>query len=139
MYVKGESISLAEGPTKYLAKKVYEMAGLGPEDVDVVQLHDAFSPGEIWTLEDLGFCSKGDGGPFVWEGNTEIGGKIPVNTDGGLVSCGHPLGATGGRMIAELCWQLRETAGARQVSGKPKVALLHNQGLGGTNVMMFKM
>jgi acetyl-CoA acetyltransferase len=75
----------------------------------------------------------------VWEGNTEIGGKIPINTDGGLTSCGHPIGATGGRMIAELCWQLRGTAGERQVPGNPKVALLHNQGLGGTNVMMFKM
>jgi len=139
MYVKGESVSLAEGPTKYLARKVYEMSGLAPEDVDVSQVHDAFSPGEIFIVEDLGFCPKGDGGPFVWEGNTEIGGKIPVNTDGGLVSCGHPLGATGGRMIAELCWQLRGTAGPRQVPGKPKVALLHNQGLGGTNVMMFKM
>ncbi|MBE0414962.1 MAG: thiolase family protein [Dehalococcoidia bacterium] len=138
IYEKGEPM-LAEGPTELLGKKVYEMSGLGPKDVDVAQVHDAFSPGEIFAIEELGFCPKGEGGPFVWGGNTEINGKIPVNTDGGLVSCGHPIGATGGRMIAELSWQLRGMAGPRQVSGNPKVALLHNQGLGGTNVMIFKM
>ena len=136
VYEKGGM--LAEGPTEMLGHKVYDMSELGPKDIDVMQVHDAFSPGEIFTLEELGFCPKGEGGPFVWEGNTEIKGKIPVNTDGGLVSCGHPIGATGGRMIAELSWQLRGLAGERQVKN-PKVALLHNQGLGGTNVMMFKM
>ena len=140
MYVKGESAGgMAEGPTAYLGKKVYEMSGIGPEEVKVAQMHDAFTPGELFTTEELGLCPHGEGGPFVWEGNTEIGGKIPINTDGGLTSCGHPIGATGGRMIAELCWQLRGTAGERQVPGNPQVALLHNQGLGGTNVMMFKM
>ncbi|MBN1614207.1 MAG: thiolase family protein [Deltaproteobacteria bacterium] len=139
MYVKGREEGLAEGPTEFLGEKVYEMSGLGPEDVDVAQVHDAFSPGEIFTLEELGFCPQGEGGRFVWEGHTEIGGKIPVNTDGGLVSCGHPIGATGGRMIAELSWQLRGMAGARQIPGKPKVAMIHNQGLGGTNVMMLTL
>ena len=139
MYVRGEPITMAEGPTEYLGKKVYDMSGIGPEDVNVAQMHDAFSPGEIFTLEELGFCAHGNGGPFVWEGNTEIGGKIPINTDGGLVSCGHPIGATGGRMIAELSWQLRGMAGEREVPGNPKVALLHNQGLGGTNIMMLKI
>jgi acetyl-CoA acyltransferase len=139
MYVKGEAAGLAEGPTEFLGKQVYEMSGLGSQDVKVAQMHDAFSPGEIFALEQLGFCPHGEGGSFVWEGKTEIGGKIPVNTDGGLVSCGHPVGATGGRMIAELCWQIRGTAGQRQVPGNPSVGLLHNQGLGGTNVMMFKM
>lgn len=129
---------LTEGPTEMLGEKVYHMSDLGPDDVDVMQVHDAFSPGELFTVEELGFCPKGEGGPFIWEGNTEINGKIPVNTDGGLVSCGHPIGATGGRMIAELSWQLRGMAGERQVKDA-KVALLHNQGLGGTNVMMFKM
>jgi acetyl-CoA acetyltransferase len=139
-YVKGEIMAgFAEGPTAYLGQKVYEMSGIGPKDVKVAQMHDAFTPGELFTTEELGLCPHGEGGPFVWEGNTEIGGKIPINTDGGLTGCGHPIGATGGRMIAELCWQLRGTAGQRQVPGNPKVALLHNQGLGGTNVMMFKM
>ena len=137
MYVRGEP-TLSEGPTEMLGKKAYQMAGVGPEDIDVAQVHDAFSPGEIFAMEELGFCAKGEGGPFVWEGNTEINGKIPVNTDGGLVSCAHPIGATGGRMIAELSWQLRGLAGPRQVKD-PKVTLLHNQGLGGTNVMIFTM
>lgn len=139
MYVKGEAAGLGEGPTEYLGKKVYAMSGIGPEEVKVMQMHDAFSPGEIFTLEELGLCPHGEGGRFVWEGNTEIEGKVPVNTDGGLVSCGHPIGATGGRMIAELSWQLRGMAGERQVPGNPKAALLHNQGLGGTNVMMLKV
>lgn len=137
VYEKGEPM-LAEGPSEMLGKKVYEMSGLGPKDVDVAQVHDAFSPGEIFTVEELGFCPKGEGGPFTWEGNTEINGKIPVNTDGGLVSCGHPIGATGGRMIAELSWQLRGLAGQRQVKDH-KVAMMHNQGLGGTTMLIFKM
>lgn len=137
VYSKDEP-GLSDSPVDLLGKKVYEMAGLGPEDVSVAQVHDAFSPGEIFVVEDLGFCPVGEGGPFVWEGNTEISGKIPVNTDGGLVSCGHPIGATGGRMIAELAWQLRGQAGPRQVK-EPKAAMLHNEGVGGANVMMFKV
>ncbi len=129
---------LSEADEELLAQKAYEVADLGPEDVDVAQVHDAFSPAEVFAVEDLGLCPRGQGGPFVGEGNTEITGKIPVNTDGGLVSCGHPIGATGGRMIAELVWQLRGQAGPRQVKD-PKVALLHNEGVGGANVMIFKV
>jgi acetyl-CoA acetyltransferase len=136
MYKDGE-VDIMEGPTAMLGQKCYDKAGVGPEDIDVAQVHDAFSPGEIFTIEDLRFCPKGEGGPFVWEGNTEITGKIPVNTDGGLLSRGHPLGATGGAMIAELTWQLRGQAGARQVEGA-KTALLENAGVGGLNVMIFQ-
>jgi len=138
MYVKGKPNNpLPEAPNEYLAKKVYEMSGIEPNDVKILQLHDAFSAAEVFLLEELGFCLHGEGGLFVWEGKTEINGKVPTNTDGGLISCGHPIGATGGRMIAELCWQLRGAAGKRQVPGNPDVAMLHNQGLGGGNVMMF--
>ena len=138
MYEEGKPNNpLPEAPNEHLAKKVYERSGVGPEDVKVLQVHDAFSAAEIFLLEELGFCPHGEGGPFVWEGNTEITGKIPVNTDGGMIGCGHPIGATGGRMIAELYWQLRGRAGKRQVPGDPGVAMLHNQGLGGGNVMMF--
>ena len=137
MYTKGEVSPLLEGPIEMLAQNVYKMAGVGPQDVNVVQLHDAFSPGEVLIIEQLGFCPIGEGGPFVWECNTEIGGKLPVNTDGGLVSCGHPIGATGGRMIFELVSQLRGMAGPRQVKD-PKVAMLENAGLGGVTVEMFK-
>jgi len=128
---------LSEGPTEVLAKKVYERAGVGPEDVNLAQVHDAFTPGEVLTVEKLGFCKPGEGGPFVWEGNTEITGSKPVNTDGGLLSRGHPMGATGGAMIAEITRQLRGQAGERQVAD-PKVGILHNAGIGGVNVMIFQ-
>lgn len=128
---------LSEGPTDIIARKCYEKTGVGPEDIDVAQVHDAFTPGEVLGIEHLGLVPKGEGGPFVWEGGTEITGKMPVNTDGGLLSRGHPLGATGGAMIAELTWQLRGQAGPRQVEGA-KTALLHNAGLGGVNVMLFQ-
>ena len=138
MYVKGE-LTEPEGSPEYLSKKVYEESGIGPQDVKVVQTHDAFTPGEIFILEELGLCPRGESGPYVWEGNTEIGGKTPVNTDGGLVGAGHPVGATGGRMIAEIYWQLKGTAGQRQVPKNPKVGLIQNQGLGGMNIMMFNI
>jgi acetyl-CoA acetyltransferase len=129
---------LSEGPTALLAPKVYEAAGFGPADVDVCQVHDAFSPGEILTIEELGFVKPGEGGPFVWEGGTEINGKIPVNTDGGLLSRGHPMGATGGAMIAEIVRQLRGQAGPRQVANA-KVGLVQNAGIGGVNVIGFQV
>jgi acetyl-CoA acetyltransferase len=137
IYSRDEA-ELSEGPTEVLAKKVYEQAGVGPEDVKVAQVHDAFTPGEVLTVEKLGFCKPGEGGPFVWEGNTEITGSKPVNTDGGLLSRGHPMGASGGAMIAEITRQLREQGGARQVPNSPKVGILHNAGLGGVNVMIFE-
>ena len=132
-----EDTALGEGPTALLAQKVYEAAGSGPGDVDVCQVHDAFSPGEILTIEELGFVKEGEGGPFVWEGGTEITGRIPVNTDGGLLSRGHPMGATGGAMITEVVRQLRGQAGERQVA-EAKVGLVQNAGIGGVNVMAFQ-
>ncbi|MFQ5381453.1 MAG: thiolase family protein [Dehalococcoidia bacterium] len=134
IYQRGEAAQ-DEGSTAVLARQAYTKAGIGPEDVDVVQLHDAFTPGEIMTIEELGLCPVGEGGPFVWEGETAIGGRVPVNTDGGLNSRGHPMGATGGAMLTELTRQLREEAGPRQVEGA-KVALLQNAGIGGMNVMV---
>ncbi|MDO8614866.1 MAG: thiolase family protein [Dehalococcoidia bacterium] len=135
-YVRGEP-ELSEGPNAVLARKAYDKAGLGPRDVDVAQVHDAFSPGEVFLAEELGFCPVGEGGPFVWEGNTEITGRIPINTDGGLLSRGHPIGATGGAMITELTLQLRGLAGPRQVEGA-RTALMHNAGIGGVNVIVLK-
>src|SRR3990170_3827619 len=136
-YVRGEA-ELSEGPNTVLARQAYERAGLGPDDVNVAQVHDAFSPGEVFLAEELGFCPRGEGGPFIWEGNTEITGRIPINTDGGLLSRGHPIGATGGAMITELTLQLRGQAGPRQVKGA-KTALMHNAGIGGVNVIAFKV
>jgi acetyl-CoA C-acetyltransferase len=113
------------------------MAGVGPKDIDVLQIHDPFSPAEVMLLESLGFCPKGEGGHWVWEGKTEITGEIPINTDGGLVARGHPMGATGIAQIAEIVWQLREQAGPRQVANA-KVGMCHNVGAGFCNIHIFK-
>ncbi len=109
------------------AAAAYEMAGLGPEDIDLAEVHDCFSVAEIVHYEDLGFCRKGEGGRFIEEGHSGIGGKIPVNTSGGLLSKGHVIGATGISQIIELVRQLRGQAGERQVEGA-RVALQHNGG-----------
>ena len=121
-----------------LSKEAYEKAGIGPEDIDVAQLHDAFSSAEILVPESLGFIPTGEGGRWIEEGKTEIGGKIPINTDGGLVSRGHPVGATGLAQAAEIIRQLRGEAGARQIPGKPKVGLCHNAGIGGSTITILK-
>jgi benzoylsuccinyl-CoA thiolase BbsB subunit len=110
--------------TANVAKKAYEMAHVGPEDIDLCELHDAFAINELLHYEELGFCSRGEGGILIEKGETEIGGKIPVNTSGGLLSKGHPLGATGVAQIAEIVWQLRGKAGKRQVKN-PKIGLAH--------------
>jgi acetyl-CoA acetyltransferase len=105
--------------------EAYEMAGCGAEDLDVIELHDCFSIAEICHYENLGLCPKGEGGRLVDEGATEIGGRIPVNTSGGLLSRGDPTGATGVGQVVEIVWQLRGEAGKRQVPDA-KVGLTHN-------------
>ncbi|HOO70978.1 MAG TPA: thiolase family protein [Spirochaetota bacterium] len=105
----------------------YETAGIGPEDVDVAEVHDATAFGELRASEDLGFCPMGEGGVFAEQGHTAIGGKLPINPSGGLESKGHPVGATGAGQIAELVWHLRGEAGARQVEGA-RIALAENGG-----------
>ena len=117
------------------ARKVYEQSGFGPEDVDVVELHDCFSAAnELITYEALGLCPEGQAGKYVDDEAFTYGGKVVVNPSGGLISKGHPLGATGLAQCAELNWQLRGEAEKRQVDGA-KVALQHNLGLGGAAVV----
>jgi acetyl-CoA acyltransferase len=116
------------------ARKVYEQAGIGPEDIDVIELHDCFSANELLTYEALGLCADGEGGKLVDAGDTTYGGRWVVNPSGGLISKGHPLGATGLAQCSELTWQLRGTADARQVDGA-RIALQHNIGLGGAVVV----
>jgi sterol carrier protein 2 len=116
------------------ARSVYEQSGLGPENVDVVELHDCFSCNELITYEALGLCPEGKGGQFVDEGAQTYGGRVVVNPSGGLISKGHPLGATGLAQCSELNWQLRGEAEKRQVEGA-KVGLQHNIGLGGAAVV----
>jgi acetyl-CoA acetyltransferase len=119
---------------KAAAKKVYEQAGLGPDDVDVVELHDCFTANELLTYEALGLCKEGEAEKFIWDGDNTYGGKFVTNPSGGLLSKGHPLGATGLAQCTELVWHLRGTAEQRQVEGA-KVALQHNLGLGGACVV----
>lgn len=116
-----------------LAKKAYEKAGVGPEDVDVAELHDATAAGELYASEELGFCPEGQGGPFAEAGHTTLGGKLPINVSGGLECQGHPIGATGIRQVVELYLHLTEKAGDRQVKGA-KIGLAQNAGgiVGGT-------
>jgi acetyl-CoA acetyltransferase len=120
--------------TQQAAERAYEQSGLGPENVSVVELHDCFSTNELITYEALGLCQPGKGGELIDSGAVTYGGKWVVNPSGGLISKGHPLGATGLAQCAELNWQLRGLSEKRQVSGA-KVGLQHNLGLGGAAVV----
>uniref|UniRef100_A0A667YQC9 Sterol carrier protein 2 n=1 Tax=Myripristis murdjan TaxID=586833 RepID=A0A667YQC9_9TELE len=120
--------------SRLAAKKCFEASGLKPRNVDVVELHDCFSANELITYEALGLCPEGQAGELIDRGDNTYGGKFVVNPSGGLISKGHPLGATGLAQCAELCWQLRGQADRRQVPGA-KVALQHNIGLGGAVVV----
>lgn len=114
------------------ARQAYEKAGLGPEDVDAIELHDAFATSELIHYEEMGLCKEGEGGRLIDEGVVELGGRIPVNPSGGLLAKGHPLGATGIAQIVEIVWQLRGNCGARQVAGA-KVGLTEAAGTNGVN------
>lgn len=117
----------ADDPVAVAVSKAYELAGLGPADVDVVELHDAAAPAELIMYETLGLCSPGEGPRLLASGDTAITGRIPVNPSGGLVGKGHPVGATGVAQIVELVEQLRKRAGDRQVP-RARVALAENGG-----------
>lgn len=120
------------------SQTAYEMAGITPEDVDVAEVHDCFTIAEIMAYEDLGFCEKGEGGKLIEEEQTYMGGKYPVNIDGGLLSKGHPVGATGGSQVNTIFKQLRGEGGRIQVEGA-ETGLVHNIGGIGTyaNVIIF--
>ena len=115
--------------TRKAAKEAYEMAGIGPEDVDLIELHDCFATAEILHYGNLGICKDEDAGRMVDEGHVALGGRIPVNVSGGLLSKGHPLGATGIANIYEVSTHLRGEAGGRQVKGA-KLGMTHVIGLG---------
>lgn len=115
--------------TRVAAKEAYEKAGIGPEDLSQVELHDCFATAELLHYENLGLCADGEAGKLIDEGATYVGGRIPVNASGGLLSKGHPLGATGVANIVEIVWHLRGQAGQRQVENS-KVGLAHVIGLG---------
>ena len=124
VFVRDDPTSI-DAYTVKASKEAYEMAGCGPEDLDVVELHDCFSIAEICHYENLGLCPKGEGGRLLDEGATTLGGRIPVNPSGGLLSRGDPTGATGLAQVVEIVWQLRGEAGKRQVPGA-RLGLTHN-------------
>ncbi len=135
--VKVEAAGLSSGydysrgdeaePPREGARAIYEASGLGPEELDCVELHDASAISEIMYYEYIGLCAAGEGGALVESGATSLGGRVPVNTSGGLMRKGHPVGATGASQIVELVWQLRGQAGGRQVEGA-QIALAENGG-----------
>jgi acetyl-CoA acetyltransferase len=114
-YRKDDLTSFDAG--KRAARLAYEMAGIGPEDLDVVELHDAFAPEELVHYEDLGLCARGDAVALLRSGATSPGGRVPVNPSGGLLSLGHPLSASGVRVVCDVVQQLRGEAGPRQKEG----------------------
>ena len=115
--------------TRKAAKEAYEMAGVGPEDINLVELHDCFATAEMLHYENLGLCKDGEAGRMIDDGEVELGGRVPVNVSGGLLSKGHPLGATGIANIYEVSTHLRGEAGERQVEGA-RLGLTHVIGLG---------
>ena len=115
--------------TRVAARQAYETASVGPDEVDLVELHDCFATAEILHYENLGLCAEGEGGKLIDRGETALGGRIPVNVSGGLLSKGHPLGATGIANIYEVCTHLRGEAGDRQIDGA-RLGLTHVIGLG---------
>jgi acetyl-CoA C-acetyltransferase len=120
--------------TTMAATRAYEMAGLTPADIDMAEVHDCFTITEILDIEDLGFVDKGKGGVASLSGETSLTGRIPVNPSGGLLAKGHPIGASGVAQLTECWWQLRGTAGDRQVATRHGNALQHNVGGRGSGV-----
>jgi acetyl-CoA C-acetyltransferase len=122
---------------KRAADAAYAMAGVGPKDVDLAEVHDCFSIAELIAYEELGFCKKGEAGRFVADGRSDYGGEVVVNPRGGLIGCGHPLGATGVAQAAEVFVQLRGEAGARQVPDAGLGLTHNNSGMGEHVVMIY--
>jgi acetyl-CoA acetyltransferase len=119
-------------PTVYASRAAFEAAGIGPEDVDVIQLQDTDAGNEVIHMAETGFCADGEQEKLIADGATEIHGPLPVNTDGGLIANGEPIGASGLRQLHELVHQLRGTAGERQVGGTPRVGFAQVYGAPGT-------
>ena len=125
--LEGGSLDAEDEVGTRAANRAYNLAGLGPEDIDVAEVHDATAYAELHVTEQMGFCETGEGGPFAESGSTALNGSIPVNPSGGLISRGHPIGASGLAQIYELVTQLRSEAGKRQVNN-PRIALAENGG-----------
>ncbi len=132
VHASWSAVEQDHAPTVYASKAAYEIAGIGPEDVDVIQLQDTDAGAEIIHMAENGFCADGEQEKLIADGATEITGPMPVNTDGGLIANGEPIGASGLRQVHEIVHQLRGTAGDRQVGGEPKVGYAQLYGAPGT-------
>ena len=132
MHSSWAAVEEQPAPTVFASSAAYEAAGIGPEDVDVVQLQDTDSGAEVIHMAENGFCADGEQEKLIADGATEIGGPLPINTDGGLIANGEPIGASGLRQIHELVRQLRGEAGERQVAGTPRVGYAQLYGAPGT-------
>ena len=138
VFSQSQALERAPAPTVQAATAAFEMAGIGPEDIDVAQLQDTESGAEVMHMAENGFCADGDQEQWLREGHTEIDGKLPVNTDGGCLANGEPVGASGLRQVYEICLQLRGEAGERQVPNNPKTGYTHvygAPGLSGVTIM----
>ncbi len=131
VFSQAQALERAGAPSEQASQAAFEMAGIGPEDIDVAQLQDTESGAEIMHMSENGFCADGDQEKWLAEGLTEIDGKLPVNTDGGCIANGEPIGASGLRQVYEIALQLRGGAGKRQVQNDPKVGYTHVYGAPG--------
>ena len=131
VFSQSQALDRAPAPTVQASRAAFKMAGVGPEDIDVAQLQDTESGAEIMHMAENGFCADGEQEKWLQEGYTEIGGKLPVNTDGGCLANGEPIGASGLRQVYEICLQLRGEAGERQVPGNPGTGYTHVYGAPG--------
>jgi acetyl-CoA acetyltransferase len=129
------SLDRGESPTAVASRAAYEMAGVGPEDIDVAQLQDTEVGAEIMHMAENGFCADGEQTAWIDEGRTRLDGKLPINTDGGCLACGEPIGASGLRQVYENYRQLTGTAGARQVPGSPRLGYSHVYGAPGVSAV----
>jgi len=128
-------VRISEGPSVKASRSAFEAAGIGPDDIDVAQLQDTEVGHEIMHLAENGFCKDGEQEAWIRAGETEIGGRLPVNTDGGLLANGEPIGASGLRQVHEICLQLRGRAGVRQVPGGPRTGYTHVYGFPGVSAV----
>jgi|SRR5271165_2945784 len=135
VFSPAQALQRAPSPSVMASRAAYEMAGIGPEDVDVAQLQDTESGAEIMHMAENGFCRDGDQERMLRDGETDIDGKLPINTDGGCLANGEPIGASGLRQVYELCVQLRGQGGARQVPGTPRIGYSHVYGAPGVSAV----
>jgi acetyl-CoA acetyltransferase len=138
VFSQNQALDRADSPTVQASQAAFEMAGVAPDEVKVAQLQDTESGAEIMHMSENGFCKDGDQEAWLANGWTEIDGRLPVNTDGGCIANGEPIGASGLRQVYEICLQLRGQAGRRQVPDDPKVGYTHvygSPGLSGVTVL----